>query len=81
MKIKSLWQLIFILSILYSVSSMNVLVLVKSILPYLQSLRIAGDGSYFLRTHVLVYFADISFALVVFLGAYHIFNMFRSEKK
>ena len=73
MKIKNLWQLIFILSILYAVSSMNVLILVNSILPYLQGA--------FLKTHVLQYFALVSFALAAFLSAYHLFGMFRRDRK
>jgi hypothetical protein len=51
---------------------MNVLVLVKSILPYLQGA--------FLKTHILVYFAEISFALGVFLSVYHIFYHFRKDR-
>ena len=73
MKISSLWQLIFILSILYAVSSMNVLILVNSILPYL-------EGA-FLKTQVLQYFGVISFGLTAFLGSYHLYNMFSREGK
>jgi hypothetical protein len=71
MKSRNLWQLIFILAILYAVSSMNVLILVRSILPYLQGA--------FLKTQVLSYFADISFAIAAFLSAYHLFNIFSKE--
>jgi hypothetical protein len=72
-KSKNLWQLIFILCILYAISSMNVLILVKSILPYLQGA--------FLKTHILVYFSQISFALAVFLSVYHFVNMYGKTKK
>ena len=72
MKSRNLWQVIFIVSILYAISSMNVIILVKSILPFLQGA--------FLKTQVLRYFAEISFAIAVFLSGYHLFQMFFSEK-
>ena len=69
----TIWQMIFILTILYAVSSINVLVIVINLLPYLR-------GAFF-RTHILVYFAEISFGLTAFLSAYHLTTMFRRRKR
>jgi hypothetical protein len=52
---------------------MNVLILVKSILPFLQGA--------FLKTQVLRYFAEISFAISAFLSAYHLFGMFSDKEE
>ena len=69
----AIWQVIFALIILYNVSSINVLVLTISILPVLQGA--------FLKTHVLVYFGEISFAIAVFLSIYHMSSVFRTKKR
>ena len=67
------WEVIFILSILYAVSSINVLVIVISILPSL-------SGA-FLKTHVLMYFAELAFVLTAFLSIYHMSTLFRKPKR
>jgi putative Mn2+ efflux pump MntP len=69
----AIWQVIFVLIILYNVSSINVLVLTISVLPVLQGA--------FLQSHVLVYFGEISFIIAAFLGIYHLSSMFRSKKR
>ena len=67
------WHIIFILIILYSVSSINVLILAIGILPFLQGAL--------LNTSVLTYFSDISFALAAFLSIYHLSTIFRGKKR
>ena len=74
MKIKSLWQLIFILIILYAFSSMNILIIAREILPSLPQ-------GYFLIPQVLGYFSLISFGLAAFLSAYHIIKMFHKDRE
>ena len=69
----AVWQVIFVLIILYNVSSINVLVLTVSILPVLQGA--------FLKSYVLVYFGEISFVLAVLLSIYHLNSIFRAKKR
>ena len=72
-KSSALWQIIFILIILYSVSSINVLILAMGILPYLQGA--------ILNAPVLVYFAEISFAIASIISIYHLSTIFRRRKR
>jgi len=69
----AIWQVILILVLFYTVSSINVLILAAGILPYLQ-------GAYF-RTYVLRYFSEISFAIVIFLGIFHVSMMIKKKKE
>ena len=69
----NLWLTVFILIILYAVSSVNVLMLVINVLPHL-------PGA-FIRTNILVYFAEISFGLGAFVSIYHLSTMFRRKKR
>ena len=66
-------QVVFQLIILYTVSSMNVLILAISLLPVLEGAS--------LRTPVLSYFAVISFVIVVVLSIYHVYLMFFRQKR
>lgn len=66
-------QIVFILIILYTVSSINVLVLALSLIPYLENLRF--------RDTVLIAFAVISFALTVFISVYHLYTMAYRKKR
>jgi len=68
-----LLQVVFILIILYSISSVNVLILALNILPYLPNA--------FLKPYALIGFALISFVLAVFMGFYHLYSMFRKRKR
>ena len=68
-----LLQVIFILIILYSISSINVLILALNILPYLPNA--------FLKQYALIGFALISFLLAAFMGIYHLYSMFRKRKR
>ena len=72
-KKSNIWQVIFILIILYSISTINVLLLTISLMPFLRTA--------FLKTHILVAFAQISFGLVAFLSIYHLSTMFRRRKR
>jgi membrane protein implicated in regulation of membrane protease activity len=67
------WLVIFLLIILYAVSSINVLVLALGILPYLEDA--------FLEANILVYFAITSFIITAFLCLYHITIMFQKRKR
>ena len=67
------WHVLFILIILYSVSSINVLILAIGILPLIRGA--------FLNTPVLVYFAEISCAIAAFLCVYHISSIFSQKKE
>jgi len=69
----AIWHVIFILIIIYCVSSINVLVLAIGILPYIQNA--------FLNTRVLVYFSEIAFLLAAFLSIYHVCSIFRTRKR
>ena len=68
-----LYQLVFILIILYGVSSVNVLVLALGIIPYIPGM--------FLSPLMMIGFALISFALTVFVSAYHLSNMLLQKKR
>ena len=67
------WHVIFILVILYCVSSINVLILAVAILPFLQRA--------YLDTNVLKYYAVISLGFAGFLSVYHLSTMFRQKKR
>lgn len=69
---KNVWQVIFILIIVYAVSSINILVLGLSVLEYLH-------GAFF-NDSALAYFAEISFLVAAFLCVYHITTMFGKSK-
>jgi hypothetical protein len=66
-------QVIFILIILYCVSSVNVLLLALGILPYI-------PGAY-LNPYVLIAFSIISFALTLLISAFHLSTMIRRKKR
>lgn len=66
-------QVIFILIILYCVSSVNVLLLALGLMPYI-------PGAY-LNPHVLIAFSIISFALTLFISAFHLSTMIRRKKR
>jgi membrane protein implicated in regulation of membrane protease activity len=70
---RHVWLVIFLLIILYAVSSINVLVLALGILPYLEDA--------FLEANILVYFAITSFIITAFLCLYHITIMFQKRKR
>ena len=72
-KKRAAWIVVFIVSIMYSVSSMNVLILTTSALPYIEGLRLV--------TRALILFAVISFGLAIFLSVYHLYTMLRTEKR
>ena len=80
MDVKGFWlnknqllQVVLILIILYSISSLNVLILALNILPYLPNA--------FLKPYALIGFAIISFVLTAFMGFYHLYSMFRKRKR
>ena len=58
------WEVIFILTILYAISTINVLVIAKSIVPLLIHAELSPQ--------VLKYFAEIAFGLAIFLSIYHL---------
>ena len=64
--------MIFILTILYAVSSINILLILVNVLPFLEGV--------FRQTHILSYFAEIAFGLSVFLSIYHISIMFHKKE-
>ena len=69
------WEVIFILTILYAVSSINVLVIANSLLTSLQKLLEElglNSASIFLPTNILTYFVEIALCLAVFMSVYHI---------
>ena len=66
-------QIIFILIILYAISSLNVLVLAMSVLPLLPAA--------FLRPFALAGFNIISVTLMVLLAIYHLVTMFHRRKR
>jgi membrane protein implicated in regulation of membrane protease activity len=70
---RHVWLVIFLLIILYAVSSINVLILALGILPYLEDA--------FLEANILVYFAITSFIITAFLCLYHITIMFQKRKR
>ena len=66
-------QVIFILIILYAISSLNVLILAISILPLLPAA--------FLRPFALAGFNVISVTLMILLAIYHLVTMFHHRKR
>ena len=73
LKNSATWHVIFILIILYCVSSINVLILAVAIIPFLQRA--------YLDTNVLKYYALISLGFAGFLCLYHLSTMFRQRKR
>ena len=69
----AVWHIIFILIILYCVSSINVLILAVGLLPFLMGA--------FLNTRVLTYYAEISFGIAALLSIFHLSLIFRSRKR
>jgi tellurite resistance protein TehA-like permease len=69
----AIWIVIFMVCLLYAVSSINLLIVAMSALPYIKDL--------YLVTRTLIYFAVISFGITIFLSVYHIYTMFRTEKR
>ena len=69
----NLWLVFFLLVVMYSVSSINILILAMSVLTHIETALYS--------THVLVYFALISFVLAAFVSIYHMNSMFRSQKR
>lgn len=66
-------QVIFILIIIYAVSSINVLLLALGVLSYLPQAH--------LNPYVLVAFSLVSFLLSVFISAYHLSTMIQRRKR
>jgi hypothetical protein len=66
-------QVIFILIILYAVSSITVLLLIRPILQ-----RIPGS---FLEFNSLIAYAIISFVVTLILGVFHLSTMVRNRKR
>ena len=70
------WEVIFILTILYAVSSINVLVIANSLMSslkkVLEGMGLNSESILSLSTDVLTYFAVIALCLTVFLSVYHI---------
>lgn len=66
-------QMIFILILLYAVSSINVLLLALGILPHIPGM--------YLNPYIMVAFSLISFALTAFISAYHLSTMIRRRKR
>jgi cbb3-type cytochrome oxidase subunit 3 len=62
---------VFTIIILYSISSVNVLILALSILPHLPNAA--------LKPHAIVGFALISLVLAILTGLYHLYTMFRKK--
>ena len=73
LKNSATWHVIFILVILYCVSSINVLLLAIGVLRFLPNA--------YLNAPVLRYFAEISFGFACFLGIYHLSTIFRRKKR
>jgi hypothetical protein len=66
-------QVIFILIILYAVSSICVLLPALGILPFLPDA--------YLNPYVLLGFALVSFAFTVFISAFHLSTMIKRRKR
>ena len=70
------WEVIFILTILYAASSINVLIIANGLLSslhnVLEEMNINSEGIFSLSTNILTYFAEIALGLAVFLSIYHI---------
>ena len=67
-------QIVFILIILYAISSLNLLIVVVNLLPHLP------DG-FFLKPFALTFFNVISVTLMVLLAVYHLVTMFHHKKR
>ena len=66
-------QIIFILIILYCVSSINVLLLAFGLLPYIPGI--------YLKSGMLIVFSLFSLAMTLFVSAYHLSTMIRRRKR
>jgi hypothetical protein len=66
-------QIVFILIILYCVSSINVLMLAFGVLPYVPGV--------YLNPGVLIGFAILAFVLTLCVSTYHLSTMLRSKKR
>ncbi|MDR0316499.1 MAG: hypothetical protein LBH97_06325 [Treponema sp.] len=66
-------QLIFILIILFSVISVNILLIVSGLVSY-------SAGEDFSRS-VLVFFALCSFGVTLFISGYHVSTMFGRNRR
>lgn len=66
-------QVIFIVIIMYCVSSMNVLILALGIMPYIPGV--------YLNPYVLIVFAIISFVITLLVSIYHLSTMIRKRKR
>ncbi|MDR0443148.1 MAG: hypothetical protein LBH44_07070 [Treponema sp.] len=77
-KKSNIWQVIYVLIILYAVSSINVLMLLASLFPYVRAY--VGRPT-FIKTHILIIFAGIAFLLVAAVGIHHLVIMFRKRKR
>jgi tellurite resistance protein TehA-like permease len=69
----AIWIVIFMVCLLYAVSSINLLIVGMSALPYVKDL--------YWVTRTLIYFAVISFGITIFLSVYYMYTMFRTEKR
>jgi antibiotic biosynthesis monooxygenase (ABM) superfamily enzyme len=72
-KRNAVWIVVYMLCMLYAVSSINVLILAMGVLPYIKG--------FYMVTRTLIYFAIISFGLTIFLSVHHIYTMLRTEKR
>lgn len=72
-KTSYLGQVIFILLLIYSVSSIAVLALTYGILPHYPGVN--------LKPYSVIGYALISFAGAILVGLYHITTMIRSNKR
>ena len=80
------WEVIFILTILYAASSINVLLIANSLLSSLHRVfedvgGVNSQSAFSLSTNILTYFAEIAFALAIFLSIYHISVMLHKPHK
>jgi membrane protein implicated in regulation of membrane protease activity len=66
-------QVIFIVIIMYCVSSINVLLLALGIMPYIPGV--------YLNPYVLIAFAIISFLITLLISIYHLSTMIRRRKR
>jgi hypothetical protein len=69
----AIWIVVYMVCILYAVSSINVLILAMGVLPYIKG--------FYMVTRTLIYFAVISFGLTIFLSVFHINTILRTEKR
>jgi membrane protein implicated in regulation of membrane protease activity len=66
-------RIIFILIILYSVTSINVMVMALGIVPFVQGMEN--------NPLLLTWFAILSFVVTLIVSAYHLSTMLRSRKR